>query len=110
MNRKQILLSIVLVALVALDAYAIYLYGYIGFFRMAMLNFAGVTSIVDMVIALMLILMWIGNDAEQRGISALPYILLTLVLGSVGPLLYLIRRFADATADSPALAARPLHN
>ena len=33
MNRKQLLLSASLIVLLACDAYSIYLYGYIGFFR-----------------------------------------------------------------------------
>ena len=35
------------------------------------------------------------TDAQQRKISPLPYLLATLALGSAGPLLYLVRRFAD---------------
>ena len=34
--------------------------------------------------------MW--QDAKKRGVSVIPHILLTLTLGSVGPLLYLIQR------------------
>ena len=33
MNRKQLLLSGALIVLLAMDAYAVYLYGFIGFFR-----------------------------------------------------------------------------
>jgi hypothetical protein len=49
--------------------------------------------------------MW--NDARDRGVSPIPYVLLTLTAGSVGPLLYLIRRdsttgFERATVAAPA--------
>ena len=33
-----------------------------------------------------------------------------LTLGSPGPLLYLIRRFADGPVENPMLKARPLHS
>jgi hypothetical protein len=44
------------------------------------------------VIALSLILAWIWRDARTRGATLWPYVLLTAAFGSVGPLLYLIRR------------------
>jgi hypothetical protein len=52
MNRKQLALSAALIVLLAMDAYSVYLYGYIGFFRMVLANFAGVTAFVDLAIAL----------------------------------------------------------
>ena len=103
MNRKQLALSAALIVLLAMDAYAVYLYGYIGFFRMVLANFAGVTAFVDLAIALVLILAWMGDDARQRNVSAIPYLVLTLALGSIGPLLYLIRRFSDQTERAPSV-------
>lgn len=97
MNRKQLALSAALVVLLAMDAYSFYLYGYVGFFRMVLANFAGVTTFVDLAIALVLIIVWIGDDARERRVSAIPCVILTIALGSVGPLLYLIRRFGDRT-------------
>jgi L-asparagine transporter-like permease len=47
MNRKQLVLSAALIVLLAMDAYSVYLYGYVGFFRMVLANFAGVTAFVD---------------------------------------------------------------
>jgi hypothetical protein len=106
MNRKQLALSAALIVLLAMDAYSVYLYGYIGFFRMVVANFAGVTAFVDLLIALVLIIVWMGEDARQRNVSAIPYLVLTIALGSIGPLLYLIRRFSDRT--EPASAVEPL--
>jgi len=84
MNRKQLALSGALIVLLAVDAYAVYLYGYIGFFRMVLANFAGFAAFVDLAIALVLILVWMGDDARQRKVSTLPYLVLTFALGSVG--------------------------
>ena len=109
MNAKQIGLSVVLADFVALTGYAVYQYGYVGFFETMLSSAVGVTALADLVIALTLVLAWMVRDAKETGVSALPYVLLTLGLGSVGPLLYLIRREGRAVAaqrqPSPARLA-----
>ena len=108
MNRKQLALSAVLIVLLAMDAYSVYLYGFIGFFRIVLANFAGVTAFVDLLIALVLIIVWMGEDARQRNVSAIPYVVITIALGSIGPLLYLIRRFGDRTDRAAAVTPHPV--
>ena len=93
-----------------MDAYSVYLYGYIGFFRMVLANFAGVTAFVDLLIALVLIIVWMGDDARQRNVSAIPYLVLTIALGSIGPLLYLIRRSSDRTERAAAVTPQAVRN
>ena len=110
MNRKQLALSAVMIAFLSQEAYAVYLYGYLGFFRMMFANFASFTAMVDLIIALTLVIVWMGDDAEQRKVSALPFLVLTLALGSVGPLLYLIRRFGKSTDQDASLAPHVLRN
>ena len=110
MNRKQLALSAVLIAFVTQEAYAIYLYGYLGFFRMVFANFAGLTAFVDLLIALVLIIVWMGDDARERNVTAVPYVILTIALGSVGPLLYLIRRFGNRTERRASMAPRAVGN
>src|SRR5215472_6645259 len=99
MNGKQIGLGSVLLGFSILTAYAVYLYGYVGFFREVTSNAASLTLLVDLVISLTIILVYMGHDARDHSISVLPYLLLTLVFGSVGPLFYLIRRFGNAMLD-----------
>jgi hypothetical protein len=102
MNGKQIGLGLVLADFTALTAYAVYEVGYVGFFDALFSNIVGITIFVDLCIALSLVMVWMYRDARQRGESALPYIVATLLLGSVGPLAYLIRReSAAATASTP---------
>jgi len=45
-------------------------------------------------IALSLVMVWMWQDARKQGIAPLPYVILTLTLGSIGPLCYLVRRFS----------------
>jgi uncharacterized protein DUF2834 len=106
MNAKQIGLAVVLADFAALTGYAVYQYGYVGFFEIIMSNAATVTAFVDLCIALGLVMMWMVRDARARGVSPIPYVLLTLALGSVGPLLYLIRREATTSSDAVVTAVR----
>jgi len=92
MNAKQIGIGIVLADFLALNAYVVYQYGYIGFVELVTANAATTAALVDLVIALSLVVTWMVRDARERGVSSVPYVILTLVLGSVGPLLYLFRR------------------
>lgn len=105
MSGKQILLAIVLLDFTGLTAWAVWEHGYLGFFDLIFANSATVTVGVDLVIALSLILVWMWQDARSRGVSPLPYTLLTLALGSVGPLLYLIVRPEAAPAVAPSRLA-----
>ena len=108
MNRKQIAVTAVLIAFLAQEAYALYVYGYLGFFETLLGSIAGASTFLDLVVALGLVCVWMTNDAREHNVSPIPYLLITLALGSAGPLLYLIRRFADRPVESPMLGARPL--
>jgi hypothetical protein len=92
MNVKKIGLSVLLLDFLGLTAYAVYRHGLVGIFELAFANVATTTLFVDLSIALSLVMVWMWRDAREHGISPLPYILVTLASGSVGPLLYLIRR------------------
>ena len=102
MNKKQIGLSLVLADFLALTAYAIYEHGYMGFFDVLTGDAVGMQIFADLLIALTMVLVWMWRDAQRRGIAVVPYVLLTLTLGSIGPLVYLIRVAGDAPV--PALA------
>ena len=103
MTARKIGIGLVLLAFADLTAYALYQHGVAGVVRLEMANSVTVTAFADLVIALSLIIGWMWQDARKRGVSAIPYVLLTLGFGSVGPLLYLLRR--DATREPQALRA-----
>jgi hypothetical protein len=98
MKGRQVLLEVVLLGFAVLTGYAVYAHGYVGFFQLMLANVATLTGLVDLCIALTLIVVWMWNDARARGVSPIPYALLTLLLGSVGPLVYLLRRDSRTAA------------
>ena len=102
---KKILLASVLVDFTATTAYAVYQHGLAGIAEAATANMASIALTADLVVALSLIAVWMYRDARARGVSPLPYLLLTAGLGSVGPLVYLLRR--DEEEAPVPLAAAP---
>ena len=105
MNAKQLGLSVVLLDFSGLTAYALYQYGVVGVVELETANAVTVAAFADLVIALSLVVLWMRQDARERGASVAPYVVLTLALGSVGPLLYLIRRQASVSRRSQPIAA-----
>jgi len=108
MNAKQLGLSVVLLDFSGLTAYALYHYGVVGVVELETANAVTVAAFADLVIALSLVVLWMRQDARERGASVAPYVVLTLAFGSVGPLLYLIRREARVSRQPTrvAVAAR----
>ncbi len=82
----------VLVAFTAATGYATYHHGYVAFVTYALANEATELLFVDLALNLLLIAIWLFLDARSHGAHYLPYLALALLFGSVGPLLYLIRR------------------
>ena len=95
MNAKQLGLLGLLMGMLGLDAYAISQFGYLGLFDAMFANAATVLASAEMTIALGLVVAWMWQDARDRGTAVVPYVVLTLVLGSVGPLVYLLVREAS---------------
>ena len=74
--------------------------GLIGFYRALGASVATWQVLADISIALGLVLTWMWHDARATGRRFWPWVVATLVLGSFGPLLYLIGR--PARAGGPA--------
>jgi hypothetical protein len=105
MNWKLIGLWVVLADFGAASAYALWQHGYVRIFELLFANTATTLAFVDLTIALSLIMIWMVGDARQRRIGIVPYLVATLFAGSVGPLLYLIRRERSAGAQTAAMPA-----
>jgi Terpene cyclase DEP1 len=104
MNGRQIGLSMVLAAFAGFEAYAVYEHGVVGIFTAVLANSATTVAFADLCIALGLVATWMAVDARDRGISVVPYLIVTLALGSVGPLLYLIRRESRSPVGAVGMA------
>lgn len=106
MSWKKIVLFAILADFVGLTLWAVWEVGYLGFFEQLLSSTAGIVAGVDLIIALGLILAWMLPDARERGVSPIPYVVLTFALGSVGPLLYLLRRPEPEARREPRLVAQ----
>ena len=78
--------------------------GLVGFYEQLLASPAGWQIFADIAIALTLVLVWLWHDARSAGRRFWPYALITLALGSIGPLLYLLLSPASGLArKGPAL-------
>ena len=71
-------------------------HGYTGFIDVSLAHDWAAQVFVDLVIALLIVLTWLVNDAKKRGVAAWPFVILTFTLGSIGPLIYLSLRTPPA--------------
>ena len=92
MSGRLIALIIVIAGFGVLTALALMDVGYFGILEPHFRSWGGAQVFADLVIALLLACIWMINDARERGMSAWPYIAITLLMGSFGPLLYLVVR------------------
>ena len=92
MNGKKILLSLVLLDFLALTVWVVLDTGYFAAIDQLASTWVGMLAIFDLLISLTIATVWMWTDAKRHGVNPLPYLALTLVTGSAGPLLYVIRR------------------
>jgi MFS superfamily sulfate permease-like transporter len=99
---RLVALALVFAGFAALNVYAVEQYGFVGFFVQLFANAATLTAAVDLTISLALIVLWMWGDAAERALPFWPYAAVTLALGSLGSLAYLIHR--ELRAGSPRRA------
>lgn len=87
-NRRKLAIAL-LIPFTLLTVYALLRVGYTGIFEHVVAGPAGWQLFADLVVALVLILVWLTTDARRTGRNPWPWIVVTLLLGSFGPLLYL---------------------
>lgn len=104
MSGRFIALVIVMVLFGVLTALALMDVGYFGILRPHFESWGGAQVFTDLVIVCFLSCVWMGADSRQSGINPWPFIAITLVAGSFGPLLYLAARELRSTAARPASA------
>lgn len=92
MTIRLIVLLLVTAAFGVLTALALLDVGYLGILEPHFRSWGGAQVFFDLVIVAALACLWMIDDARDRGVSAWPFVLITLVAGSFGPLLYLVVR------------------
>ena len=107
MPGRVITLIAVILAFSALSALALKDVGFWGIIAPHFRSWGGGQVFTDLVILAVLACVWMAIDAKKRGVSPWPYIAITLLAGSFGPLLYLLVREATGSrrprADGPSV-------
>jgi hypothetical protein len=92
MSSRLVVLLAVIAGFGVLTALALMDVGYFGILSPHFQSWGGAQVFFDLVIACLLACIWMMSDARERGLAAWPFVLITLVMGSFGPLLYLVVR------------------
>jgi hypothetical protein len=94
----RVLIVVTLVLFGVLSAAALWQHGYWGIVAPHFQSLGAAQVFVDLVIALVLVMTWMWRDAKAAGRNPWPWIVVTLVAGSFGPLVYLLTRRPRAAA------------
>ncbi len=89
---QRVILTIILILFGALSAVALWQHGYWGLFAPHFKTFGAGQVLADLVIAVSLAMLWMWHEAKATGRNVWPWLALSLVAGSFGPLLYLVTR------------------
>ena len=92
MYTRLVLLIVVIALFGVLTALALMDVGFFGIIAPHFQSWGGGQVLADLVIMAILSCIWMVNDARARGGNAWPFVAITLVAGSFGPLLYLVLR------------------
>ena len=101
MRVRRWLLAPVALLFFAVSAWAMWEHGYLALWKLPFTDSGTLQLFVDLGTALLLVSVWMIRDARNRGISVAPFLLITLVGGSAGPLLYLFRLEFLPASHSP---------
>lgn len=91
-RHKAWLAAAILVPFGVFSMWVVASFGYTGFLVVARDEPWALQMLLDLMIASAIGLGWLAQDARKRGIAAWPYFVLTLFLGSIGLLAYVVRR------------------
>ncbi|MDX2149863.1 MAG: DUF2834 domain-containing protein [Bryobacteraceae bacterium] len=97
MTGRLLLLGGVIAAFGVLSAVALAESGYWGIIASHFRTWGGMQVLADLVILALLACLWMVRDAREQGLPAWPFVALTLLAGSFGPLVYLLVRETRVT-------------
>ena len=101
MTRHLLVLSAVIVGFGVLSTIALSDVGYWGILAPHFQSWGAAQVFADLLILGALSCIWMVTDSRKRGIAVWPFVALTLVAGSFGPLLYLATREIRASGKAP---------
>jgi Terpene cyclase DEP1 len=104
MSSRLVLLVGVLVAFGVLSTLALLDVGYFGIIAPHFQSYGGGQVFADLCILAVMACIWMANDARTSGLPAWPFIVMTVFLGSFGPLFYLLLRELRATVPARTAA------
>jgi uncharacterized membrane protein len=85
----------------ALTAVALAQVGILGIFRPHFQSWGPAQVFADLVILAVLACFWMVRDGRAHGLNPWPFVILTVLAGSFGPLLYLVARELRPGARKP---------
>jgi hypothetical protein len=103
MSIRSLTLLVVIGLFGVLSAIALRDVGYFGIIEPHLQSWSAGQVLADLVILAVLACCWMVADARDRGLNPWPFVAVTLIGGSFGPLFYLLVR--DMRARAGALAA-----
>lgn len=92
MQRIRPVILVVAVLFTAYSTLVVVDHGYSGFIQLALREAWGMQMLLDLCISLTMVSSLLVIDARRRKEAAWPWVVITALLGSVGPLWYLVLR------------------
>lgn len=86
----KILLIIVFISFSLFSFFTIASQGVISIFENQFKTFGGIQVFLDLVIMCLLFSLWMYKDAKEKSRRFIPWFILTLIAGSIGPMFYLL--------------------
>ena len=99
---KRFLVAALLVDFTVLTGYALFAGGFSGIAELFTSSNPWTYQLMaDFLICLGISVAWMIGDAKKRGVAWKPYVVLTLLTGSIGPLVYIVRHALRSPASQP---------
>lgn len=92
MQRKALVAGAILLLFTAYSLWVVAGYGYTGFLALAWREPWAMQMLLDLVIACSFGLGWMFADAKKHSITTWPFVIVTVFLGSIGLLGYVVVR------------------
>lgn len=92
MQKLRPLILLVAVVFTVYSTLVVHEHGYTGFITLALREAWAMQMLLDLLISLTMVTSMLVIDARRRKRAAWPWVVITVLLGSIGPLWYLVLR------------------